>query len=572
MGVQKARRVRVVNGTKSREHDLERLRIERRLRLEYAVTHELAEAYSLKEAAPKILQSICIISGWQRGEVWRMDFERNILVKEGEWQAPSREDSSAFSKNRQTLAPGESIAGRVWMARKPWWSADIADDLRVNEAKLGKASNILRSAFGVTLRSQGIHRGVLVLFSESVRKPDTDLTELLTSIGNQIGQFVKRKETEHLNAQLAAIVESSHDAIVGKTLDGTITNWNEGAVEMYGYSAKEAMGKNISFLIPSGQPNELPSILEKMRHGEFIAPYETVRKKKDGTLIHISLSVSPIKNSSGIIIGASAVARDISKQKRAEEEIMKLNNELEERVRQRTEQLENANKELETFSYSISHDLRAPLRAIDGFSRELLLRHTSQLDSDGQHYFSIIRDKIKKMGLLIDDLLAFSRVTRQEFQKTEVDMEAIARAVTEDVRKLEEHSHAAVTIGALPRCLGSSSLLHQVFVNLISNAFKFSRHMPNPHIEIGADAGNEEHTYYVKDNGVGFDPEHAKNLFGVFQRLHDEKDFEGTGIGLAIVQRIVYRHGGKVWAESAPGRGAIFYFTLPSVKERRLSA
>ncbi len=563
--MQKIRPVRSVNGT-SRESDLERLRIERRLRLQYAVTRELAEAPSLKEAASKILQSICIICGWQRGEVWRMDFQEKKLVNEGSWNAPTVDTSAASVKNRETLVPGEGIPGRVWMTGKPWWSADFTEDLRVNEARTGKAPS-LRGAFGIPLRSHGEQRGVLVLFSENVQRPDTDLTDLLTSLGNQIGDFLRRTESEE---QFRIVVERSPNGVMLINKEGKITMLNAQAEMIFGYRREELIGKTIEALVPP----QLRNHHHEDRDTFFSAPKarpmgagrELYGYRKDGSMVPVEIALTPIATSGGTFVLATIL--DITERKEAEEAIRKLNDELEDRVLQRTEQLENANKELETFSYSISHDLRAPLRAIDGFSRELLLRHTQQLDTEGKHYLSIIRNKTKKMGQLIDDLLAFSRVSRQEFKKTAVDMESIARMVVEEIQRSDEYSHATVAIGDVPHSFGSSSMLHQVYVNLISNAFKFSNREPNPHIEIGALAGDEENTYYVRDNGVGFDSQHAERLFGVFQRLHDEKEFEGTGVGLAIVQRIIHRHGGKVWAESSPRHGATFYFTLPSVKER----
>ncbi len=244
------------------------------------------------------------------------------------------------------------------------------------------------------------------------------------------------------------------------------------------------------------------------------------------------------------------------------QESQKLNAELERRVAERTGQLEMANQELEAFSYSISHDLRAPLRAIAGFSRLLLDEYTPRFDAEGGRLMNIVRDSALRMGQLIDDLLAFSRVGRRQLNRSKIDMTQLAASVYEEQRLTDPERNVQVSIHPLPPMRGDAPLIRQVFVNLISNALKFTDRGNHAVIEIGSKVETDETVYYVKDNGVGFDMHYQERLFGVFQRLHTAEEFEGTGVGLAIVKRIVTRHGGRVWAEAKPKEGATFYFSF----------
>jgi light-regulated signal transduction histidine kinase (bacteriophytochrome) len=248
---------------------------------------------------------------------------------------------------------------------------------------------------------------------------------------------------------------------------------------------------------------------------------------------------------------------------RAQHDLRALTAELEQRVAKRTEELAEVNKELESFSYSVSHDLRAPVRAIAGFSKLLAEQHGEQFEPEALRKLGIVRSEAARMGALIDDLLAFSRLGRQSLQMKTVDMAELVRMNLETLGAGNSGKHPNVTIGTLPAANGDRSLLAQVWANLLANAFKFSARKDAPAIEIDAYVNESENVYLVRDNGIGFDPRYVSKLFGVFQRLHDPAEFPGTGVGLALVHRIITRHGGRVWADGRPDAGATFYFSLP---------
>jgi light-regulated signal transduction histidine kinase (bacteriophytochrome) len=263
----------------------------------------------------------------------------------------------------------------------------------------------------------------------------------------------------------------------------------------------------------------------------------------------------------GDVLGYQTLIRDITERRVAEQEIKKLNDDL----RRRTLALEAANKELEAFSYSVSHDLRTPLIAAGGFSRLLLEKYGPSLDEKGQEFLNKIYSNCKQMLQLIDDLFAFSRLGHQEIKALGIDMGQMARAVFEELKLLDPGRSLLLKVQSLPSARGDPAMIRQVFTNLLSNAMKFTRPMENGVIEVGGTVQESQNIYYIKDNGIGFDMKQATRLFSVFERLHGTDEFEGTGIGLAIVQRIIHRHGGWVWAEGKVNGGATFYFTLPRV-------
>ena len=533
----------------------------------------------------------------------------------------------------------------------------------------------------------------------SVRAPKTSGDELglLTDSFNLMLTRIQehnedQKRVEESLAFLAAIVHSSDDAIIGKDLHSRVLSWNIGAERMFGYTAAEMIGQPITRLLSPDRPDEEPRVVEEAKRGE-IRHFETIRICKDGKPVEVSLTISPIKNAKGEIVGVSSIARDITERnraqealerhasvlreqaqmldlanvlgrdmtshiilwnsgmekmygwskaealgkishellhtkfpepleniiaalhrkggwegelvrvdkhgrqlvvasqwvlhtdargkpaailevnnditerKRAEEEVRRMNVELEQRVEARTAQLTAANQELEAFTYSVAHDLRAPLRHIDAFSRILSEDFAALLPPEARRYLETIRNGSRNMSQLVDDLLNLARVGRQELRRKPIPLGGLVNEVVADLKRETEGRHIEWHIRQLPIIECDPGLMKQVFANLLSNAVKYTRPREKTVIEVGSSKANGNTAVFVRDNGVGFNMKYVDKLFGVFQRLHRAEEFEGTGVGLATVERILRKHGGSIWAESGLNQGATFYFTVPGLED-----
>ena len=358
--------------------------------------------------------------------------------------------------------------------------------------------------------------------------------------------------------QQASLLNLTHDTIFVRDMNDVITYWNRGAQELYGWTPEEAIGKRAHELLQTVFPAPVADIrAELLRSGRWDGELEKTRA--DGTRVAVASRWSLRRDDRGQSSAILETNNDITERKRREQEINGLNQEL----GKRTAELEAINKELEAFAYSISHDLRAPLRHMSGFTELLQKQTASLLNEKSRRYVTIILESAQRMGNLIDDLLAFSRIGRAETHKTMVSLEQLVREAVTEVRRETGGREIVWRIGGLPAWHGDSSMLRLALVNLISNAAKFTRTRSPAEIEIGCvDQKQDQVVVFIRDNGVGFDMKYVNKLFGVFQRLHPPEEFEGTGIGLATVQRIVHRHGGRVWAEALVDKGATFYFSL----------
>jgi PAS domain S-box-containing protein len=368
-----------------------------------------------------------------------------------------------------------------------------------------------------------------------------------------------RTQAEEALCRQAALIDLSHDAIIMADAERVIRTWNAGAAEMYGFTEAEAVGQVLHELLQTSAPYSVGHIDRALKQDG----------RWDGELAHISKDGRPLVVESRQVLvskgDSSAILeinRDITERRRAEDQLRQLNAELEQRIHERTVELEATNKELESFAYSVSHDLRSPLRGIDGWSQALLEDYADRLDGDGREYLDKVRAEAQRMGVLINDLLQLSRVTRDPMERDDLDLTSMARSLAERLRESEPGRPLAFTIEPGLAAKGDFRLLEIVLTNLLGNAVKYTGPRAEARIEFGQTAGEDGPVFFVRDNGVGFNMTYVHKLFGAFQRLHKLSEFPGTGIGLATVQRIIHRHGGRVWAEGQPDHGATFYFTL----------
>ena len=364
-----------------------------------------------------------------------------------------------------------------------------------------------------------------------------------------------RAVLERDRSRLGAIVDSSDDAIISKDLDGTIQTWNRGAERMFGYRADEAVGRSITLIIPEDRLHEEDEVLSRIKRGQRLDHFETIRRSKDGTLIPISLTVWPIRDHTGAIIGASKTVRDLSA-------LRAYATTLEQTVRERTASLEQANSQLEAFAYSVSHDLRAPLRGMHGLADALLEDYGEVLDERARDYARRIVQEARQLDGLIQDLLAYSRLTRIDIELESVDVGDVVEAALHNLDADIRTSHATIAVDSgLPRLKANRAVLIQVLTNLISNAVKFGGREPT--VSVRAQNVDGTARIWVEDHGIGIAPKHHERIFRAFERLHGVEEYPGTGIGLAIVHKAIERLGGRIGVESRVGEGSRFWFELP---------
>lgn len=369
-----------------------------------------------------------------------------------------------------------------------------------------------------------------------------------------------RRRADEARRLLASLVESTDDAVVGSDLNGIITSWNRGAERMYGYTPEEAVGRPLTMLSVSGGTNEPMTLLEAVRRGQSIVQQEAVRRTKDGKRLNVSLTISPVYDALGRIVGGSAIARDITEQVRSAERLAELNADLQ----RSNEVLARTNQDLERFAFIASHDLQEPLRMITTYTQLLIKSHRGQFDDEANLYVGNIIDGTKRMRELLVDLRTYTELRAPDEAPADfVDLNAVVESVLHNLQAAIGESHAVITSERLPALRVQRAHMQSLFQNLIGNAIKYRGPQP-PRIHIASvqSAGGLQLT--VSDNGIGIAPEYHEKIFEVFKRLHGQR-IPGTGVGLAICQRIVERYGGRIWVESGAGQGATFRFTLPQV-------
>ncbi|MGH2522309.1 MAG: PAS domain-containing sensor histidine kinase [Anaerolineales bacterium] len=470
------------------------------------------------------------------------------------------EDVPRLLEEIANLAPGLDTGG-VWRHRK---KDGTLIDVEIAAHGLGFGGRPARLVLATDIterkRAEDEIRKLNAELEQRVQKRTAQLAAANRELENEVVE--RRRAEEALKASEAlyhSLVESLPLNIFRKDWGGRFTVSNQQHCQTLGRPVEAILGKTDFDLHP-------PELAAKYRQDDLRVMesrkvFEDIEEhqKPDGERIYVHVVKVPVYDSRGEVIGMQGAFWDVTDRQRAEAKIKKLNKDLE----QRAADLEAANKELEGFSYSVSHDLRAPLRAVGGFARILLEDYAAQLDPEARRYLGLVQDNARRMGQLIDDLLAFSHLGRQTLVKQTVHPAEVARQAFAELRAEYEQRNVEIRIDDLPHCQADSSLLKQVFVNLLANALKFTRGREVARLTVSCrptDAG--EVAYFVQDNGVGFDTRYAHKLFGVFQRLHRAEDYEGTGVGLALVQRIIRRHGGRVWAEAEVEQGATFYFTI----------
>jgi PAS domain S-box-containing protein len=533
----------------------------RHLSAEHAITRLLADPGTFAEVVPRLLKTIGELGEWQFGVLWIVDAQERTLRCREFWRADGAKGEE-FEKEtrRRRFDKGEGLPGRIWASGEPAWIEDVLADDNFPRAPFAALAGA-HGAIGFPIRSRPRITGVLEFFSQSIRQPDPDLIQLFDSVGTQIGQFIERREADEVRDRLAAIVSSSDDAIVSKTLDGVITSWNRGAEDIFGFTAKDAVGRHITLIVPADRYSEENDVLARLRRGEKIEHYETVRQHKDGRLLNVSLTVSPVRNTDGEIVGASKVARDITDKKRAEERLRRSEEAAQEQVRVAQQALQLRDE----FLSVAAHEMRNPINALQ---LQLVSLYRGARHSEGDVAKDWVCERLRQttedvgtLVRLVHNLLDVARITagRIDLEPEPIEFSGVIEDVVARLGPQLEGQH--IKLDTFPVSGRSDRLrFEQIVTNLISNAIKYGERKP---IEVVVRADDERVIVKVVDGGIGIAPEQQARLFERFSRAVPRRLYGGFGLGLWIARETVRAMGGEITLESRPDAGSTFQVTLP---------
>ncbi len=543
---------------------------ERRRQMEHRIAQLLAESAPLQSTMPRILEVLCRSAGLDCGLQWDIDAETSSHRLAFLWCRPGWHLAALWSQvGSQMPAPGEYDL--PWHTSLPQWLA--FEEINARQPWLNRCGKSFATALVIPISVGTRVVSVLELLATRPRARDLELLASAQVIASQIGQFIERKRVEAAQRQADERLRNIAANIPGIVFEYRLRPDGTAAFEFVSERSMDLLEERPDALM--ADPRSMFKLVEPEYRRQLLRSMRVSRNSRS-----LWLAEMPIRTASGRVrwvrgqsmpkyfddgsVVWDGVIVDVTAQKQAEQAIQQMNEQLERRVAERTAQLSAANRELESFAYSVSHDLRAPLRSIDGFSRILAEEYGNTLEPTAADYLTRVRNAAERMGKLFDDLLSLSRVTRSELKRVRTDLSAIAEAIMQELRADCPERTIDVSIHPGMFCLADPSLIRIALYNLLGNAWKFTSRRAAASIEFGALSQRSKTVFYVRDNGAGFDMAHAGKLFGAFQRLHSPREFEGTGVGLATVSRIIDRHGGTVWAESVPDKGATFYFTLGS--------
>lgn len=542
----------------------ERKQAEQRLAIEHAVTGLLAESKSIAQAMPAVIQVICEKLEWDCGARWHLDHRSGMLRCVETWSIPSPEIADFLEHGRSCeFAPQKAgLIRRVLTTGEPFRIADVTRQQDFLRAHLAAKAG-LRGAFALPILIGSDVLGAIEFYSRDVRECPDMLLQVARTIGNQIGQFMARKQAEQAleesEARFRSLTELSSDWYWEQDENYRFTAMSRGIADSIGIPVEAFLGGTrwdgpVTGLTQA-EWDAHKALLEARR--PFL-DLEYGRADAEGNVRYISVSGHPVFDGDGKFKGYRGVGKDITERKRAEAALREANDSL----ARKAQELARSNAELEQFAYVASHDLQEPLRMVASYTQLLARRYGERFDGDAKDFMGFIVDGATRMKQLIEDLLTFARVGTRGKEPLPVDCEAVLKKALANLRSAMDQSGALITHDPLPVVSADDFQLVQLFQNLIGNAMKF-RGEETPRIHVGAAARPDEWVLSVADNGIGIDQQYFERIFVVFQRLHGKSEYAGTGIGLAICKKVAERHGGRMWVESEPGKGSIFYFTLP---------